>query len=92
MADRTNQILTVYDKTGKAVFTGEKGETSVAITGLAAGTEAAVGDYQVTYKDVTTNVESEKVDIPGFTVFLVPDAPVNIKSVATADGATISAE
>lgn len=66
MADRTNQHLVIYDKSGTKKFEGKVGETTVAITGLDAGTVVADGDYQIVWSDGTN--ESDKVDVPAFTV------------------------
>lgn len=93
MSDRTNETMFIYDKAGNKVAEGEKGTMKAAITGLAPGTVVADGDYQNTFKYVTTGQESGKTDVKGFTVKTpVPDAPVNESSDATNDGATISAE
>lgn len=73
MADRTNQTLIAYDKTGAKVSEGEKGTKQVAITGLKPGTAVAKGDYQVAFTDGTNT--SDKVDVPAFTVLTVT-APV----------------
>lgn len=64
--DRSNQMLKIYDKTGKLVVTGDKGTGTAAITGLAAGAKVAVGDYQAAFTDGTT--ESDKVDVTAFEV------------------------
>lgn len=64
--DRSNQMLKIYDKTGKLIVTGEKGTGTAAITGLAAGTKVAAGDYQAAFSDGTN--ESDKVDVPAFDV------------------------
>ncbi len=66
MADRTNQHLVIYDKSGTKKFEGKVGETTVAITGLEAGTAVAEGDYQIAWSDGT--ILSKKVGVPGFTV------------------------
>jgi len=88
--DRSKQILTVY-KGATKVTAGKAGELSVAITGLAAGTVVALGDYKVTFS--LNGAESAKVDVPAFTVPTPPPAiPATVKSVATADGANITAE
>ena len=73
MADRTNQTLIAYDKTGAKVSEGEKGTKQVAITGLKPGTAVAKGDYQVAFTDGTNT--SDKVDVPAFTV-LTATVPV----------------
>lgn len=64
--DRSNQSLLIYDKTGKLIGTGEKGKGIATITGLAAGTKVAVGDYKASFSDGTN--ESDKVDVPTFNV------------------------
>lgn len=64
--DRSNQTLKIYDKTGKLIITDEKGKGTAAITGLAAGTKVAVGDYKASFSDGTN--ESDKVDVPAFNV------------------------
>lgn len=66
MADRTNQHLIIYDKSGTKKFEGKVGETTVAITGIEPGTSVANGEYQVAWSDGTSL--SRKVDVPGFTV------------------------
>ncbi|WP_268914108.1 hypothetical protein [Lentilactobacillus sp. SPB1-3] len=49
------------------VITGDN--SGVAITGLAAGTVVATGDYEATNTDDTgKQTESERVPVPGFTV------------------------
>lgn len=63
---RSNQMLKIYDKTGKLVATGEKGTGAAAITGLAAGTKVAEGDYQASFSDGTN--ESDKVPVSAFDV------------------------
>lgn len=64
--DRSNQTLKIYDKTGKLIITGEKGKGTATITGLAAGTKVAVGNYKASFSDGTN--ESDKVDVPAFNV------------------------
>lgn len=64
--DRSNQSLLIYDKTGKLIITGEKGKGTATITGLAAGTKVAAGDYKASFSDGTN--ESDKVDVPAFNV------------------------
>ena len=92
MADRSKDIEVVYDKAGNKIGESEIGVASVAVTGLAAGTVVADGDYKVTFKDSVTGLESEKVDVKGWTVLTpAPEAPTDVTSTATADGATIAA-
>lgn len=64
--NRSNQTLKIYNKTGKLIVTGEKGKGNAAITGLAAGTKVATGDYKASFSDGTN--ESDKVDVPTFNV------------------------
>lgn len=87
--DRTNQNLVIYTKDGTKTVEGEKGVTSVNITGLAAGKVVAAGDYQIVWSDGTN--ESSKVDVPAFTVPAAkPNVPSEVTAVPTADGATIT--
>lgn len=83
------KVLNIYAKgNDTAIATGDA--TSVTITGLAAGTVVATGDYQVAYVD--GGQSSDKVDVPGFTVLAAkPDDPANVQSTATTDGAKVSA-
>lgn len=61
--------LNVYAKGGTTALATGDDATGVAITGLAAGTVVADGDYQVTHTDNTGALtESKRVDVPGFTV------------------------
>ncbi|MCM6843407.1 hypothetical protein NE293_01755 [Latilactobacillus curvatus] len=64
--NRSNQTLKIYNKTGKLIVTGEKGKGTATITGLAAGTKVAEGDYQASFSDGTN--ESDKVPVPTFNV------------------------
>ena len=64
--ERAEQMLVIYDKTDKKIVTGDKGASLATLTGLAAGTKVAVGDYKVTFTDGTN--ESDKVDVPAFEV------------------------
>lgn len=93
MADRSKDIEVVYNKEGSKIGESKVGEASVTITGLAGGTVVADGDYQVTFKDSVTGLESEKVDVKGWTVLTpAPEAPTDVTSTATNDGATITAK
>lgn len=93
MADRSKDIEVVYDKAGNKVTEGEVGTETAVITGLVAGTVVADGDYQISFKDSVTGLESEKVDVKGWTVLTpAPEAPTDVTSTATADGATIAAK
>jgi len=93
MADRSKDIEVVYDKTGNKIGESEIGVASVAVTGLAAGTVVADGDYQVAFKDSVTGLESEKVDAKGLTVLTpAPEAPTDVTATPTNDGATITAK
>lgn len=64
--DRSDESLVLYKKDGTKVATGDKGAKSVSLTGLEAGTSVSAGDYQVSYSD--GSMESDKVDVPAFTV------------------------
>ncbi|GEP20610.1 hypothetical protein FC71_GL001291 [Latilactobacillus sakei subsp. carnosus DSM 15831] len=64
--DRSKQSLKIYNKAGKLIVTGELGKGTAAITGLAAGTKVAAGDYKASFSDGTN--ESDKVDVPVFNV------------------------
>lgn len=64
--NRSNQTLKIYNKTGKLIVTGGKGKGTATITGLAAGTKVAEGDYQASFSDGTN--ESDKVPVPTFNV------------------------
>lgn len=64
--DHSKQSLKIYNKAGKLIVTGEKGKGNAAITGLAAGTKVATGDYKASFSDGTN--ESDKVDVPTFNV------------------------
>ncbi|CAJ1189229.1 hypothetical protein CPEBRM1_ABPJDJAI_01128 [Companilactobacillus paralimentarius] len=93
MADRSKDIEIVYFKAGNKVAESKVGEASVAVTGLAAGTVVADGDYKVTFKDSVTNLESEKVDVKGWTVLTpAPEAPTDVTATPTTDGAVITAK
>lgn len=92
MADRTNDTEVIYKKDGTKVIEGEKGILSTAITGLAGGTVVADGDYQISFKDSVTGLESAKVDVSGFTVEVTPAEPSNVKVDPTSDGGKVSAE
>lgn len=84
------KVLNVYAKdSNTAIAIGD--ETSVAITGLAAGTVIATGDYQVAYVD--GDQTSSKVDVPGFTVLAAkPADPKDVEATATTDGANVVAD
>jgi hypothetical protein len=62
-------VLNLYKKGDvKATASGDPAK-GVAIAGLAAGAVVATGDYQSTFTDDTGKLaESDKVDVPGFTV------------------------
>lgn len=84
------KVLKAYKKgSTTAIATGDA--TSVAITGLAAGTSVAAGDYQVAYTD--GDQVSDKMDVPGFTVLAAkPDEPQDVAVAATSDGANVTAD
>lgn len=58
--------LNVYDKGGALVYQGNPGAASVAITGLAAGTQVKEGDYQVAFSD--GKAVGALSPVPAFTV------------------------
>lgn len=74
--DRSKQSLVLFKKDGTKISTGELGTNGVVLTGIAAGTKAAAGDYKLAYTDGTQT--SDKVDAPAFTV---PDAKVAVTGV-----------
>ena len=81
MADRSKDIEVVYFKAGNKVAEGKVGTGSAAVTGLKPGTVVADGDYKVTFKDSVTNLESEKVDVKGWTVLTpAPSQPAKTPS------------
>lgn len=92
MADRTNDIEVIYKKDGTKVVEGEKGSLTTVITGLSGGTVVADGDYQIAFKDSVTGLESDKVDIPGFTVGEAPEQPADVKTTPTNEGANVTAD
>ncbi|HCD07898.1 MAG TPA: hypothetical protein DEQ50_06530 [Lactobacillus sp.] len=92
MADRSKDTEVVYKKDGSKIGESKVGEASVTITGLAGGTVVAEGDYQVTFKDSVTGLESEKVNVPGWTVLKTPEVPTGVASTPTHDGATVTAK
>ncbi|MCM6810528.1 hypothetical protein NE287_07065 [Pediococcus pentosaceus] len=92
MADRTKQHLVIYKGAVKA-FEGKVGEKTVAITGLDAGTVVAEGDYKIAWSDGIN--ESDKVNVPTFTVNSVktkPEVVANVKATPTNDGANVTGE
>ncbi|MFD1455230.1 hypothetical protein ACFQ44_05965 [Levilactobacillus lanxiensis] len=85
--------LNVYKKGEETpAFTGDD-TNGVQITGLAAGTVVAKGDYQASHTDPTGKLtESDKVDVDGFTVKQAQAAaPSNVEATATDDGANVTA-
>lgn len=93
VTDRSKDIVVIYDKSGNKIVEGEVGTGTATITGLAAGTVVADGDYQVAFKDSVTGKESSKVDIQGWTVLTpAPEAPTDVASTATDDGAKVTAK
>lgn len=75
--DRSKQKLVIYDKAGTKKAEGEVGANSATLTGIAAGTTVAAGDYKAAFSDGTT--ESDQVDVPGFEV---PAAKAAVTGVA----------
>lgn len=74
--DRSKQSLVLFKKDGTKISTGELGTKGVTLTGIAAGTKAAAGDYKLAYTDGTQT--SDKVDAPAFAV---PEAKVTVTGV-----------
>lgn len=74
------------------VFSGTT-DTEVEITGLASSTAVHEGDYLVAIKDTDTGLVSDKVPVPAFTVLAkAPEAPQQVRSEATNDGAKVNIE
>ncbi len=69
-------ILNIYKgEDEKPSFTGSDDKTS--ITGLTAGTVVTDGEYKATHTDDTgKQAESDRVDVPGFTVQAKVEAPM----------------
>lgn len=66
----------------------KEGASPLVITGIAAGTVVAKGDYQASaIEDGKT--ESDKVDVDTFTVPAAKTSAPTAKPTATADGASI---
>lgn len=79
MTDRSKDIEVVYFKAGNKVAEGTVGTGSASVTGLKPGTVVADGDYKVTFKDSVTGLESEKVDVKGWTVLTpAPSKPSDV--------------
>jgi transglutaminase/protease-like cytokinesis protein 3 len=82
--DRSKQKLVIYDKAGTKKAEGEVGANSATLTGIAAGTKVAAGDYKAAFSDGTT--ESNQVDVPGFEV---PAAKVDVTGVTVVETNTV---
>lgn len=70
------KTLKVFKKSGEEVGQTEvsgTGATTVEITGLTAGTDYALGDFQVAFTDGAK--ESKKVDVPAFTTTATEPEP-----------------
>ena len=83
--------LTLYKKgESTAAFTGIK--TTADVTGLAAGTVVATGDYEATNVDPDGMLtESDRTPVEGWTVpKQQAPTPASLKVTPTADGATIT--
>jgi hypothetical protein len=85
------KVLRIYKKgVTDVAFTGT--DTEVAITGLAAGTVVAAGDYQISRYDDVSKKESAMVDVPGFTVNTPPEDPDNVNAAPTDEGADVTSD
>ncbi|ELB36624.1 hypothetical protein ACMWAM_001915 [Enterococcus faecium] len=61
----------IYKKNGTEFTKVAEGESPLSITGIAANTQVAKGDYQATR--IVEDQESDKVDIPAFKVLPTTD-------------------
>lgn len=85
-----NKLVIFKKGEDKPTFTGAD-DKSATITGLAAGTAVAAGDYQGALTDGTSY--SDKVDVPAFTVLPAAETPSSTGSTAASstpasDGST----
>lgn len=84
--------LNIYKKDDltKTIATGNDTD-GVAITGLAGGTVVADGEYKASHTDPAGKLsESDKVDVPGFTVTKSKaPAPNNVSATPTDNGAVV---
>lgn len=84
--------LAIYkkDDLDKVVVAGDPTD-GIAITSLAAGTVVATGDYQAAkYDSETKKATTGFVAVPGFTV--LAEAPKDVTSTPTGDGATVKSD
>ncbi|WP_054660783.1 hypothetical protein [Secundilactobacillus kimchicus] len=83
-------MFTKKDDLTKPIATGSDLE-GTAITGLSSGDVVADGDYKASHVDPDGKLdESDKVDVPGFTVIKSKAvAPTKLTVTPTADGAVI---
>lgn len=87
-------VSVIYGKNdpNTILFTGTS-DKEVDITGLSAGTQVQAGDYLVAIQDTDTNLVSDKVPVPAFTVLTTaPSAPQGVSAEATSDGAKVNIE
>lgn len=80
--DRSNETLNIYDKDSKLVVKGDKGTKKAEVTGLKHGQVVADGDYLSAYQDVTSQAESDKAPVPGWTVLTVAPSNPTVKLTA----------
>lgn len=81
-----NKLVIFKKGEDKPAFTGAD-DKSATITGLAAGTAVAAGDYQGALTDGTNY--SDKVDVPAFNVPAAQTPPASTEATApTGDGTT----
>lgn len=66
MTDRSKSVLKLYKRDGTLLSTSFQGLTQTSIYGLASNQVVAKGDYYVTFTE--NDIESNPVDVPGFTV------------------------
>jgi len=85
--------LNVYKKDGTTPVATGTDTDGATITGIAAGTVVATGDYESTHTDdAGVLTESNRVLVPGFTVNKAQETvPTNVTSTPTDDGATVKA-
>lgn len=67
MAIKKDEFLNLFDKTGKKVKTGEKGEDTISIDGMKVGDKVAQGDFTVGIQADGEDSSHKVVAVPGFT-------------------------
>ena len=95
MADTSTLTLNVYKKGDmtKPIASGTDTDAKAVITGVAAGTNVAEGDYVATHADPAGKLaESDPTPVLAFSVPKAKaPAPTNVVATPTDDGATITA-